>query len=293
MQSKDGLKKEVIYVDNGSRDGTTAMIKKKFSIVALIESKENIGFGRANNLGYTKSRGKYILLLNCDAFIGELTLQRVVDYMEKDPECGILGCRLIDKNGQLQPSARKFITPWRLFCLYTDIGRKFPKLSFLKGIDDLTSDHLSIRETDWVNGCFLLVRKRIIEDLGFFLRKDFFMYGEDVDLCLRVKRKSWKVIYYPEDVVHLGGENSRRIAEVTAEGKQIEKYQLESEFIYFRKNYNILYVLEDIFFLLLKDSLHIVNHAIKKNLRVGQTVKHMKLVFKTAINSGFGRKAAY
>lgn len=247
--SHDRLQKEIIYVDNGSTDGTVSMVKEKFPDVVIVESPVNLGFIRANNLGYPKARGKYILLLNSDAFIGQNTLQETYDFMEKHAECGVLGCRLVDRAGQMQPSARYFPTPWRIFLENMAWAR--PHIPFLRGLDDLQRDHTQIFECDWVPGCYILTRKEIIDRLDFFLREDFFMYFDDPDLCIRIKKKGWKVFFYPNDVIHLGGVNSAKLTEITEKGKQTEKYNLESEFLYFRKNHHVFYVLADFFFMVL------------------------------------------
>src|SRR5688572_21147300 len=99
--SRDTLEKEILLVDNGSEDGTAAYVKEHYPQVVLIESPVNLGFIRANNLAYKNARGKYILMLNSDAFIAAHTLQETVDFMEKTPECGALGARLIGRDGVL------------------------------------------------------------------------------------------------------------------------------------------------------------------------------------------------
>jgi len=260
--SGDTLDKEIIYVDNGSHDGSVAMIREKFSEVIVIESPINMGFGRANNLAYPNTRGKYILMLNADAFIGQDTLQESYDFMEQHSEYGVLGCRLIDRHGIMQPSGRYFPTPWKIFL--EKIGRVQHHIPFFQGIDNLKRDHTRVFECDWVTGCYLFVRKQCIYELDFFLNHDFFMYYDDVDLCLRIKRKGWKVCFYPNDVIHLGGANSAELAQVTKQGKQIETYALESEFLYFRKNYNIIYVAADFCLIILFAILKTIKKFLKQ-----------------------------
>jgi GT2 family glycosyltransferase len=165
--STDNLNKEIIYVDNGSKDDTVGLVREKFPEVIILESPVNLGFSRANNLGYTKAQGKYVLLLNSDAFINAETLQKTYDFMEQNSDCGILGCCLVGIDGQLQPSARYFPTSWRMFL--ENIGKTNPKISFLKGVDDMQQDHNSILECDWVPGCYLLTRKKIIYNLFYVL----------------------------------------------------------------------------------------------------------------------------
>jgi len=287
--SNDHLNKEIIYVDNGSTDGTVEMVRKKFPDTVIIESPTNLGFIRANNLGYPKANGKYILMLNSDAFVGKDSLQETYDFMEQHPVCGVIGCRLVDREGVMQPSARYFPTPWKFFL--TKIGRVNNKIPFLKGIDNMEQDHNRIFECDWVPGCYLLSRKNIIDELEFFLREDFFMYYDDSDICLRIKRKGWKVFFYPNDVIHLGGANSAKLTEITEKGKQIEKYNLESEFIYFRKNYNIFYMLYDFFLIVIVGILRILKRVLRfKKVEKKTTWGPMVLATQILIKTRFGNK---
>jgi len=287
--SKDRLNKEIIYVDNGSTDGTVQMVKEKFPETVIIESPTNLGFIRANNLGYPKANGKYVLMLNSDAFVGIDSLQESYDFMEQHPECGVLGCRLIDREGTMQPSARYFPTPWNLFL--TNMGMVKNTIPFLKGVDNMEVDHSRIFECDWVIGCYLFTRKEIIDELDFFLREDFFMYFDDADLCLRIKRKNWKVFFYPNDVIHLGGINSAKLTEVTEKGKFTEKYNLESEYLYFRKNYNVFYVLADFFLIVLAAFLRVIKKVFffKKNIVIKKTLGRVALAFNILVKTRFGK----
>ena len=241
--STDNLTKEIIYVDNGSTDSSVTMVKEKFPEIIVIESPTNLNFTRANNLAYPLVTGKYVLLLNADAFINKDSLQKSYDLMEQNSDWGVLGVRLSGRDGKLQPSARYFITPWRSFLL--KMGWVNNNISWLNVPDDMQQDHNRIIECDWVPGCYLLTRKKIIDEMGFFLRHDFFMYFDDIDICYRVKKRGWKIIYYPMDVTHIRGGNAVKISKLTEKGRQIAKLNLESEYIYFRKNYNLLYVLWD------------------------------------------------
>lgn len=292
QQSQDTLKKEIIYVDNGSTDDTVEMVKNQFPDVIIIESPINLGFIRANNLAYPKATGKYVLMLNSDAFVGKTSLQETIDFMEKNSDCGVVGCRLVNREGVMQPSARFFPTPWNLFL--TKLNLINHQISWLKGVDDLQRDHHQIFECDWVPGCYLLVRKQIVDDLGFFLREDFFMYFDDSDLCLRVKRKGWKVFYYPNEVVHLGGANSAKLTEVTEKGRQVEKYNLESEFIYFRKNYHLAMVLADYFLIVLVEFLRMVKNLLLLRMKFFKDNAHrIHLATKLLIGTRGGSRAIH
>jgi GT2 family glycosyltransferase len=152
-------------------------------------------------------------------------------------------------------------------------------------------DHNSIFECDWVPGCYLFTRKEIVDELDFFLREDFFMYFDDADLCLSIKRKNWKVFFYPNDVIHLGGINSAKLTEVTEKGKFTEKYNLESEYLYFRKNYNVFYVLADFFLIVLAAFLRVIKKVFffKKNIVIKKTLGRVALAFNILIKTRFGK----
>ncbi|RKZ93659.1 MAG: glycosyltransferase family 2 protein [Candidatus Parabeggiatoa sp. nov. 1] len=289
INSTDNLNKEIIYVDNGSTDDSVEMVREKFPEVIVIESPVNLGFTRANNLGYTKVQGKYVLLLNADAFVGQQTLQKTYDFMEQNPDCGVVGCRLIGRDGQLQPSARYFPTPWRIFL--ANIGKTNPSISFLKGVDDMLQDHNRILECDWVPGCYLLTRKTVIDELDFFLRHELFFYYDDADFCLRVKKQGWKVIFYPEDVIHLGGGNAEKLAKLTEKGKQIATYNLEAGYIYFRHNYNWFYVLSNYLFIVFLASIRSLKNVLlfKKLDDVRASWGYVAMASSILIKTRFGK----
>ncbi|MBK9439995.1 MAG: glycosyltransferase family 2 protein [Comamonadaceae bacterium] len=244
-KSTDTLVKEILFVDNGSVDGTADYVEATFPEVILIRSPTNLGFIRANNLAYKQARGKYILMLNSDAFVFEETLQVSVDFMEQHPEAGVMGGRLIGRDGVLQPSARYFPTPFKSFLNQIGLLGKIP---FVGVLDDLTWDHQTVRECDWVVGCYLLTRKDIIDRMGYFLREDFFMYNDDNDLCYRIKQLGYKTYYVPTDVIHLGGATAKKnMGKVSKRGTQVVKLQLESQLIYYRKNYHIGTALSSVF----------------------------------------------
>jgi len=286
--SKDRLNKQILFVDNCSEDGTAAMVKENFPEVYLIECNENLGFIRANNLAYSHAKGKYILMLNSDAFIFEHTLQKTFDFMEQNPKAGVLGGRLIRRNGDPAPSIRYFPTPWRFFKMKMGLEDKLP---FGKSINDNKQSRDKITECDWVAGCFLLIRKEIVDKMDFFLRPDFFMYNDDNDLCLRVKRKGWKVFFYPEDVIHLGGATQKKIDKAFLDKqKRSEKLRMESDYIHFRKNYNACYAFLHFFFIALFDLILIAKRFLlmKKEINVKERWDHIGVAFSILKRTEFG-----
>jgi N-acetylglucosaminyl-diphospho-decaprenol L-rhamnosyltransferase len=230
------LQLQVIVVDNASRDGSADILRTRHPSVDLIENLTNVGFARANNQAIPRVRGRYVLLLNTDAFVSHDTLQKTVDFMDAHPRCGVLGVRLVGRTGALQPSCRYFPTPWNVFLASTGLGRFF---SNTRLVDDMSWDHAVERECDWVPGCYYLVRREVIEQVGLFDPR-YFLYYEEIDHCRAVRNAGWSVIYYPfTQVMHLGGESAESYGELSPACRQIPALQIESELLYFRKHHGI------------------------------------------------------
>jgi N-acetylglucosaminyl-diphospho-decaprenol L-rhamnosyltransferase len=222
----------VIIVDNASRDGSADYLAQEFPDVQLIRSQVNLGFGRANNLALPEIRSKYLLLLNTDAFVPPDAVTETVSFMEANPDCGILGVRLVGRDGDLQPSCRYFPTPFNIFLARTGLARWFGSVRL---VDDMNWPHDEVRDCDWVPGCFYLVRRETIEQVGLFDPR-FFLYFEEVDHCFAAKAANWRVVYYPHvSVVHIGGESAKSIGQIDKQGRQVEVLQIESAQLYFRK----------------------------------------------------------
>ena len=163
--AQGSLRIQTIVVDNASRDNSVELLTNKYPTVELIENPTNPGFGRANNQAVPRIRGNYVLLLNTDAFVSPDTLVKTLGFMEANPQCGILGVKLVGEDGTLQPSCRYFPTPWNVFLVSTGLNRFFPNTRL---VDDMKWDHTSIRECDWVPGCYYLTRKQLVDQIGLF-----------------------------------------------------------------------------------------------------------------------------
>ncbi|MGB4813108.1 MAG: glycosyltransferase family 2 protein [Methylophilaceae bacterium] len=235
------LKIEVLMVDNASKDGSAEMLRREYPHIKLIENTKNVGFGRANNQALPFVQGKYVLLLNTDAFVLPDTLIKTKQYMDAHPKCGMLGVKLLGRDGVLQPSCRYFPSSWNIFLERTNLKKFFKQT---KLIDDMSWDHNTVRDCDWVPGCYALIRKEVIDQVGLFDPR-YFLYYEEVDHCLAAKRAGWGVTYFPDTtVVHIGGESAKHEAALSSKSRQIESLQIESELLYFRKNYGLLGVLK-------------------------------------------------
>lgn len=226
----------VVVVDNASRDGSAEHLAAHHPDITLVRLPENVGFGRANNLALPFVHTPYVLLLNTDAFMTPESLQRSLAYLRQHPRCGVLGARLLNHDGSPQPSARRFPTPWNVFLMQAGLQRWFrasPR------IDPADWDFDRPQECDWVPGCYCLLRKSVIDEVGLFDPR-FFLYAEEVDLCRRVKNAGWQVHYFPDaHVVHLGGESAKTDAEIGS-SRQIDRLSMESSLLYFRKHHGRL-----------------------------------------------------
>ena len=233
---RNGLSLQVIVVDNASSDGSVEVLKSQYPDVELIANQTNMGFARANNQALPRLRGRYVLLLNTDAFVSPDTLSKTVSFMDANPKCCVLGVKLVGRDGSLQPSCRYFPTPWNLFLASTGVARFFPRARL---VDDMSWDHKSVRECDWVPGCYYLVRREVIDEVGLFDPR-YFLYYEEVDHCRGLRKAGWSVIYYPfTEVMHIGGESAASAGSLTSVGRQISSLQIESELLYFRKHYGL------------------------------------------------------
>ncbi len=261
-RARQGLQVRYWVVDNASRDDSVAVLRAQFPFVGLEVNAENVGFGRANNQLLKNVQGDYVLLLNTDAFVQPETLQRTLAYMEAHPRCGVLGVKLVGRDGALQPSCRYFPTPWNVFLARTGLGRFFPQTCM---VDDMEWDHASVRECDWVPGCYYLVRRQVLDQLGLFDPR-YFLYYEEVDHCKRVKEAGWQVVYYPDtSVVHIGGESAKSEGELSAAGRQISALQIESELLYFRKHYGLGGLLGHLALVTLGDAYLLIKDLLKRS----------------------------
>ncbi len=238
---------EVFVVDNASSDGSADMVKRYFKQANLIENQINMGFAAANNQAYKQAGGEYIILLNPDAFIKPGTIGSAILFMENHPECGLAGGRLVNLQGRLDPSARRFPNSINKLFTLSGLADRYPSSKIIGKGDFKFFDHNSVMEVDWVPGTFTIYRKKMLASLSELLFDErFYIYYEETDLCLQAKRNGWKVFFIPDaEVVHVGGASAKKRDDLTFDkgGSQVLKFRMRSEYLYFRKNYTILSVL--------------------------------------------------
>ncbi len=206
-----GIEAEVWVVDNASVDTSVAMVKEKFPWVKLIESKENLGFSKGNNLAIEKSIGKYILLLNPDTVVEEDTFSKCIQFMDEHPETGGLGVKMLDGNGHYLPESKRGLpTPEVSFYKITGLTALFPKSErFAKYyMGNLSND--KTHTIDVLSGAYMFMRKSVLDKIGW-LDETFFMYGEDIDLSYRIIKGGYKNTYFPETrIIHYKGESTKK-----------------------------------------------------------------------------------
>ena len=198
----------VWLVDNGSRDGTAEMVRDEFSEVELIESRTNLGFAFANNVAIRRGNAPYVLALNPDTQITAGAIDHVLDVAESDASIGIAGCRLEREDGTFDHASRRsFPTPLGALGHFTRIGRWRGAPARLA---QYRAPWVESGPVDAVNGAFMLMRRRAIDEVGLF-DEGYWMYMEDLDLCYRFRQAGWTTWYDPEvTVLHVKGGTSGR-----------------------------------------------------------------------------------
>ncbi len=211
FRSGDALDMEVFVVDNQSVDGSVDMVREKFPRVKLIANDKNLGFSKANNQAIRRSSGKYILLLNPDTVVEDDTLSKVVDFMDRHPDAGGLGVRMLDGQGRFLPESKRGLpTPGVAFCKIFGLSSLFPKSKVFGKYHLGYLDQDKTHEVDVLSGAFMLLRKEALEKTGL-LDEAFFMYGEDIDLSHRIVKAGYKNYYYPDArIIHYKGESTKK-----------------------------------------------------------------------------------
>ena len=201
---------EVIVSDNGSTDGSVEKIRALFPAVRVVENRANLGFAKGNNAGIREARGEYILILNPDTIVHDGSLDRWVEFAGRHPEAGAFGCRVHNPDGTYQRSARPFPTISRY--LISALGLRF--LGRLKR--PVLSDEYegwkgnTERDVDWQSGCCVMLRGDLLKRLGGF-DEQFFYQFEEVDLCRRVWKSGYRILFTPTvSITHLGGQSVGR-----------------------------------------------------------------------------------
>jgi len=210
-KARSDLNLEIFVVDNNSSDGSIPYLKQRFPEVQYIENRENLGFGKANNQAIHRARGKYTLLINPDTLIEEDTLRILFEHMEAHPETGACGCKILNPDGSFADESRRTVpTPWTALGKVLGLASLFPKSTFFAGYYMNWLDENTPSQVPVISGSFMFFRTEILKELGGF-DEQFFMYGEDVDLCYRLTQSGKQIDYVPQtSIIHYKGESTKK-----------------------------------------------------------------------------------
>jgi len=227
-----GMNAEVVVVDNHSTDGSIAYLQSEFANVQFVANKENLGFGKANNLALKIAKGKYMLFLNPDTIVPEDCFTKCISFFESNKDCGALGIKMIDGTGNfLAESKRSFPSPLTSFYKLAGLASLFPKSKIFNRYALGHLDENSNHEVDVLCGAFMMLPKEVANRTQGF-DEAFFMYGEDVDLSYRIQKLGWKNYYFSEStIIHFKGESA---------GQQSLKHNkmfYEAMVVFVRKHY--------------------------------------------------------
>jgi GT2 family glycosyltransferase len=202
---------EVVVVDNASSDRSAEMVAQEFPEVILIANTKNLGFAAANNQGIETARGRYVLLLNSDTIVLDGAIQRTVGYADKHTDVAVVGCRVLNPDQTLQHSCFMFPSLLNWFLSASYLYKIFPSSRFF-GRERMTWwSREEERDVEVVTGCFMLVRREAIADVGV-MDDGFFMYAEETDWCYRFRAKGWKNRFMPDaQIVHIGGASAAKL----------------------------------------------------------------------------------
>ena len=224
------LKVETILVDNGSKDGTSDTVAKKFPWVRLVKNDQNCGFSIAVNQGVELATGRHLLVLNNDTRLVPPVLEKVVEFLDKTPDAGIVSPQLIYEDGELQHSIANFPCFSEMF-----IGKSILRVLFPGRFPSKLQTFDKPTEVESVVGAAMFLRREVVEKIGA-IDERFFIFFEETDWCLRAKRAGWKNYLLPDaKIIHHQGQTVNR----THVRKRVE--YAKSLFLYFKKNHPAAY----------------------------------------------------
>lgn len=232
---------EIIVVDNHSEDGTVEMLRQGYPQVRIIENAGNEGYTRPMNQALKLACGRYLVQLNPDTLVKKGAFDRMVAFLEQNPQAGICTPRVLNRDGTLQKQCRRSAArPWDAITYFSGLSRRFPKSKVFARYLMTYLDENEVNEVEAVSGSCMFIRRAVVEQIGY-LDEQFFAYQEDADFSFRARKAGWKIFYLPEaEIIHFGGEG----------GSKVEIYRSiyqwhRSYFLYYRKH-----LARDYFFLL-------------------------------------------
>jgi GT2 family glycosyltransferase len=212
VEAQLGVSLEVHVVDNASSDGSAELVPRDFPRVRLTANSTNVGFARANNQVLAAGEAEFYALVNPDTVLPPGAFAACVEHLRANPSVGVAASRLVTPEGALQPSCHFFPGLTNLLGETLGLDRLLPWLRPLSSLRMPWFRHDRVKAVDWIQGAFLVVRGEVVRSVGP-LDPEFFMYGEEMDWCRRIRDAGWSVIFLPDPpVVHAGGGSSDPVA---------------------------------------------------------------------------------
>lgn len=261
---------EIIVVDNHSTDGTIETLECQFPQVQLIKNPTNNGFTAPMNQALRQAQGQYLLQLNPDTIVHDQALNQLIQFMQSHPKVGICGPKVLNTDGSLQkPCRRGESTPWAVITYFLGLSSLFPKSKLFGGYLMNYLDEDEINEVDGVAGSCMLLRREVIDQIGY-LDERFFAYQEDADFCFQARQAGWKVYYVPTaQITHYGGQGGSRVQPY----RSIFEWH-RSYWLYYRKNLaaNYFFLLNWLYYLamLVKLALALLSNLVRKEKFAGR-----------------------
>lgn len=227
---------EIIIIDNKSTDQSLDLAEKNNPNISILINKKNVGFSKANNAGIKKSRGDYLLFLNPDTELKDGAIYALLKFMQENSDAGACGPKVLNSDGTVQNQCKRgFPDPLSSFYYFSGISRVFPKSRVFGHYLMTCLDDNAVNEVDALSGACMLVKADFIKSIGGF-DEAYFLYGEDLDLCYRIKEQGRRICYIPKaEIVHYGGVGSRTMS------TQSIKQFYHSMFLFYDKHYKNKY----------------------------------------------------
>ena len=256
---------EIILVDNASTECDADIFREKFPEIILVKSQKNGGFAYGNNLGIERASGKFILLLNSDTILTEESISKTVEYASKNPNAGVIGCRMIFPDGDIQYTARRFRSiQWELLDLFRFIPMLIPYKSRARLMLGKYFRHDENINCDWVNGAFFLFPKKILSRLpGNKLDDRFFMYGEDHLWCAQIKKLGYNILFFAgTTIIHINS-GSTQIERQLDLRKTMMKNELE--IMKWRKGSGLYFIIFSMIYKIKEGSRNFIKRLVYKS----------------------------
>ncbi len=201
-----GREVETIVADNSAGEGTGELVKERFPQVTYLDPGRNLGFGCANNLGFARSQGEHVLFLNPDTVSNGAALEHCLRRLQLEPDIGLISPRLELADGSMDLACRRSIpTLWDGFCRASGLAAAFPRVKWFAGYNLTYLPKEGTYDVAAINGAFMMGRRDVLGRIGGF-DETFFMYGDDLDLCIRVGAAGYRIVYDGRhSIVHLKG----------------------------------------------------------------------------------------